>query len=85
MAMYNLIEYSNNYSKTSRSSWQYCRGKPAVNDNGVIGDFNATNFTHSFNSKEEITSQTNDNDTKIVEILVPLKYLSNVWTTLKCC
>ena len=25
MPMYNLIEYSNNYSKTSGSLWQYCK------------------------------------------------------------
>ena len=25
MPMYNLIEYSDNYSKTSRSLWQYCQ------------------------------------------------------------
>ena len=29
--MYNLIEYSNNYSKTSGSLWQYCKDEP--NDN----------------------------------------------------
>ena len=31
MAMYNLIEYSDNYSKTSGSLWQYYRDEP--NDN----------------------------------------------------
>ena len=25
MSMYNLVEYNDNYSKTSRSLWQYCR------------------------------------------------------------
>ena len=30
MPMYNLIEYSDNYSKTSRSLWQYCKDIPAV-------------------------------------------------------
>ena len=29
MLMYNLIEYSNNYSKTSGSLWQYYRDEPA--------------------------------------------------------
>ena len=28
MQMYNLIEYSNNYSKTSGSLWQYYKDKP---------------------------------------------------------
>ena len=30
MPMYNLIEYSDNYSKTSGNLWQYCRDIPAV-------------------------------------------------------
>ena len=40
MLMYNLIEYNNNYSKTSGSLWQYCKDIPAVNSNGHIVDFN---------------------------------------------
>ena len=36
MPMYNLIEYSNNYSKTSGSLWQYCKDIPAVDDDGDI-------------------------------------------------
>ena len=36
MPMYNLIEYNNNYSKTSGSLWQYCKDIPNVNDNGNI-------------------------------------------------
>ena len=36
MPMYNLIEYSDNYSKTSGSLWQYCKEIPAVNNEGNI-------------------------------------------------
>ena len=43
MPMYNLIEYSNNYSKTSGSLWQYCKEIPAANNNGNILDFTTTN------------------------------------------
>ena len=39
MPMYNLIEYSDNYSKTSGSLWQYCKEIPAVNDNADIVAF----------------------------------------------
>ena len=42
MPMYNLIEYSDNYSKTSGSLRQYCKEIPAVN-NGSIADFNGAN------------------------------------------
>ena len=44
----NLIEYSNNYSKTSGSLWQYCKNIPAVINNGDIVDFNGANATDSF-------------------------------------
>ena len=53
MPMYNLIEYSDNYSKISGSLWQYCKKIPAVNDNGNIVDFNGTNATDSFNLKQK--------------------------------
>ena len=36
MPMYNLIEYSNNYSKTSGSLWQYCKDIPTVDDKDNI-------------------------------------------------
>ena len=84
MPMYNLIEYSNNYSKTSGSLWQYCKEIPAVNNNGNIVDFTATNTTDLFKFKTKITGQTNnDGEMNNVEIRVPLKYLSNFWTTLE--
>ena len=49
--MYNLIEYSDNYSKTSGSLWQYCKDIPAVNNNDEIIDFDGANATDSFNFK----------------------------------
>ena len=56
--MYNLIEDSDNYSKTSRSLWQYCKDIPAVNNNGDTVDFNGANATDSLNFKSKITGQT---------------------------
>ena len=84
MPMYNLIEYSDNYSKTSGSLWQYCKEIPAVDYNGNIVVFNEANATDSFNFKTKITGQTGD-DGRIgnVEIMVPLKYLNNFWRTLE--
>ena len=55
--MYNLIEYSDNYSKRSGSLWQYFKTK--------------------------ITGKTNGDGIINVEIMVPLKYLSNFWRTLE--
>ena len=74
MPMYNLIEYSDNYSKTSGSLWQYYKDDP--NDNLTDSE--------SFKSKVKITGKTpDDGNTKDVEIIVPLKYLSNFWRTLE--
>ena len=74
MPMYNLIEYSDNYSKTSGSLWQYYRDEP--NDN--LAD------SESFKSKTKIAGKTpaagNEKD---VEIMFPLKYLRNFWRTLE--
>ena len=63
---------------------QYCKDKPAVNDNGNIVDFNGENATDSFNFKTKITGQTNDDGIINIEIMVPLKYLSNFGELLKC-
>ena len=81
--MYNLKEYSDNYSKTCGISRQYCRDEPAIKaaDENIV-NFDADNAaTDSFEIKEKKTSQTADNGTKNVEIMVPLKYLSNFWRT----
>ena len=74
MPMYNLIEYRENYSKTSGSSWQYYKDIP--NDNLARSE--------SFKYRVKITRKTpNNGNTKDVEIVVPLKYLSNFWRTLE--
>ena len=83
MPMYNLIEYSDNYAKTTGSLWQYCKDIPARDNNNTIIIFAENNLTDSFNFKSKITGQTGNNETKDVEIMIPLKYLSNFWRTLE--
>ena len=66
MPMYNLIEYSNNYAKTTGSLWQYYRDEP--NDNLPDSEL--------FKSKIKMTGKTPNNDNeKDVEIMVQLKLL----------
>ena len=77
MPMYNLIEYSDNYAKTTGSLWQYCIDIPARNNDDEIVAFAGNNVTDSFIFKAKTTGQTEDNGIKDVEIMVPLKYLSN--------
>ena len=83
MPMYNLTEYSDAYSKTSGSLWQYYRDEPALDDNGNIIDFLTNYNSASFKFKQKITGKTGNGGTKDVEIMVPLKYLRNVWRTLE--
>ena len=59
--MYNLIEYSNNYSKASGSLWKYCKDIQPVNNDGNIANFNEANATDSFHFKIKITGQTENN------------------------
>ena len=74
MPMYNLIEYSDNYLKTSESLWQYY--KDDRNDNIIRSE--------SFKSKIKITGKTPaGGNAKIVEVIVPLKYLTNFRRTLE--
>ena len=40
MPIYNLIEYSNNYSRTFECLWKYYRDEPSLDNNG-----NAVYFT----------------------------------------
>ena len=59
--MYNLIKYSNNYSKTSRYLWQYFRDEP--NDNIRQSEF--------FQFKKKLTEK----KLKGFQIAVPLKVI----------
>ena len=68
MPMYNLIEYSENYAKTTGSLWQYCKDKPALYANDDIIIFAEGNTTDSFNFKTKITGRTGNNGKKDVEI-----------------
>ena len=74
MPMFNFIEYSDNYSKTSGSLWHYYKDEPHDN----VAD------SESFKSKVKLKRSTPvDGNTKDVEIIAPLKYLNNFWRSLE--
>ena len=84
MPMYNLLEYSKNYRKTTGSLWNYYRDEP---NSGIGGRNNNVNYSikdsKSFDYKTSITGKLKGIErTKDVEIVVLLKYLSNFWRTL---
>ena len=80
MPIYNLIEYSDSYSKTSGSLWQYYSDEPALDNSG--NNKNDNNNSASFKFKQKITGQIGNSSRKDVEIMVSLKYLSKFSRTL---
>ena len=85
MPMYNLLEYSKNYRKTTGSLWNYYRDEPS---NPLSSD------SESFKYKTSITGNTynvgvgedgydaNNVGKNETEIVVPLKHLRNFWVVL---
>ena len=68
MSMYNLIEYSDNYLKTSGILCQFYRDAQAVNNDGAVVDFTDANATtESFNLKIKLIDQTGKNGTKMLK------------------
>ena len=79
--MFDFIEYSKNYSKTTESLWNYYRDEP-ISD--VVGDIHySIRGSKSFDYKTSITWRLEGSNTeKEVEIVVSLKYLSIFWKAL---
>ena len=84
--MYNLLEYSKNYKKTTGSLLNYYRDGPNSST-----DNNHNDITHSILNSESFDYKsnfmnkdvTNNNLTKNnVKIVIPLKHLSNFWINL---
>ena len=76
--MYNLIEYSDNYSDTSGSLWQFKRDE-TEGDVELTVDYNhVPNNLSSFKDKSSFITNKNG-----VKIAVSLKYLSNFWRSLE--
>ena len=81
--MYNLIEYSDNFSKTSGNLQRFHRDVPFINENGAISNFSSHNSNNaSFKYKTKIAGRIGDDGSENVKTRVPLKYLSNFWRTL---
>ena len=77
MPMYNLIEYSDNYSDTSGSLWQFKRDEIEGNADLTV-DNHIPNNSSSYKYKSSFITDRNN-----AKIAVPLKYLSNFWRSLE--
>ena len=94
MSMYNLLEYSKNYTKTIGSLYNHYRDK--LSDDADDNNFDNIKVVNSntFIYKNKITGNTynvdagaqgydvNKNVTQEVELAIPLKYLGNFWRAL---
>ena len=78
MPMYNLIEYSDNYSDTTDSLWQFKRDEIKGDDNLTVDAQHIPNNLSSFKYKSSFIT-----DSYGVKIAVPLEYLSNFWRSLE--
>ena len=84
MPMYNLIEYSDNYSDTSGSLWHFKRDKQNMNNGNPTNVTTADSSSFKYKSSFFKTLEDDDNGVfKNVKIAVPLKYLSNFWRSLE--
>ena len=83
MPMYNLIEYSDNYQDSSATFYQHKRDEPP--EDNAIDDLTANNSS-SFRYKISLLGDENVGGGIVrlnVEVVVPLKYLSNFFRSLE--
>ena len=81
MPIYNLLEYTKSYSKTTGSLWDYYRDEPSSRAEGNKNY--AIKHSKSFDYETRITGRLEGNNTeKEVKMVLQLKHLSNFWRTL---
>ena len=87
MPMYNLIEYSSNYSETTGSLWFYLKDEATDFNADIANDNIFKSFKYKAKLLGSTVSQPNSNQAngifRNVTIAVPLKYLSNFWRSLE--
>ena len=81
MSMYNLIEYSHNYSDTSGSLWQFERDEIEVHAD-LAADISSS-FKYKFFIGNSVADGAANRKNKAVKIAVPLKYLCSFWRSLE--
>ena len=63
--------------------FKHYKDEPITNDAVVITDFIAIDNNDRLKFKQKLADKTDDDVTKNVEKMVPVKYLSNFWRTLE--
>ena len=93
--MYNLLEYSNNYNKTTGSLWNFYRDEPSnpLSSNSDSFKYKTSITGNTYNIDEKITG---DDDNEVnnpkydankagkndTEVFIPPRYLRNFWRSL---
>ena len=81
MPMYNLIEYSDNYSDSSGSLWQFKRDEIVTNAN--VCNANSSSFKYKSSLIRDLVADGANGKNEKVKIDVQLKCLSNFWRSLE--
>ena len=83
MPMYNLFQYSDNYTDSSGSLWQFKRDEQNMTDAGNPDNVTAVDSS-SFKYKSSLLGAPNATGAlENAKIVVPLKYLSNFFRSLE--
>ena len=79
-----MIKYSQNYTDTSGSLWQFKRDEvPAGNVDLTIDNSQSFKYKAPFWGKTANAVNNTGSSVKDAKIVVPLKYLSNFWRSLE--
>ena len=85
MPMYNLIEYSKDYRKTTGSLWNYYRDEPSnpLSSNSKSFKYKTSITGNTYNIGDaEAGYHANKVGKNEIEVVIPLKHLSNFWRAL---
>ena len=82
MPMYNLIDYSKNYQKTTGSLWNYYRDEPSSGAERMINY--SIKDSKSFDYKTELVGklEKDENGLENIKVAVPIKCLSKFFRSL---
>ena len=82
MNMYNLIEYSDNYSDSTASLYQFKRQEP-LDNNADLTIAGSPSFKYKSNLLGNAIVENNNAVWKNAKIIVPLKYISSFFRSLE--
>ena len=92
MTMYNLLEYSKNYRKTTGSLWNYYRGEPSnlLSSNSESFKYKTSIIGNAYNvgdgeagyDADKVGYDADKVGKNIAQVVIAPKHLSNFWRVL---